>query len=102
MQTTWGRTLSVLLVPGGLVINPGRGGKGQSVKRGRGASGPLMTEQGLWDSGTLGSGDSRTLGREGAGMEGPAVKRKGGKDGFLFDGKVWVADGANKRPLGDS
>ena len=30
------------------------------------------------------------------------VKRKRGKDGFLIDGRVWTADGANKRPLGAS
>ena len=46
-------------------------------------------------------GDSGTLGR-GAGMEGPVVNRKGGKDGFLIDGRVRTADGANKRPLGAS
>ena len=30
------------------------------------------------------------------------VKRKVGKAGLLIDGRVWTADGANKRPLGAS
>ncbi len=64
-----------------------------------GASGPLMTEQGK-ESGRKAEGKGLREGK--AGMEGPVVNRKGGKDGFLFDGRVWVADGANKRPLGDS
>ena len=39
-------------------------------------------------------------GRQGADRECPAVKRKVAKAGLLIDGRVWVADGANKRPLG--
>jgi hypothetical protein len=66
----------------------GRTGEGHSGKRGT---------LGLWDSGTLGLWEG-----EGAGMEGPVVNRKVGKAGLLIDGRVWVADGANKRPLGDS
>ena len=81
------------------MINPGRDGKGQSVKRGRGASGPLMAEQGQY---TLGSGGLWDSGKGGAGMEGPVVNRKWGKAGLLIDGRVRTADGANKRPLGAS
>ena len=53
---------------GGLVINPGRDGKGQSVKRGRGASGPLMAEQGQY---TLGSGGLWDSGKGGQEWEAP-------------------------------
>lgn len=41
-------------------------------------------------------------GRQGADRECHAVKRKVAKAGLLIDGRVWVADGANKRPLGVS
>ena len=41
-------------------------------------------------------------GQTGADRECPAVKQKVAKAGLLIDGRVWVADGANKRPLGVS
>jgi len=54
---------------------------------------------GLWGSGKRGGAGLREAG---AGRGRPVIEREGGKDGFLFDGGVRTADGANKRPLGVS
>ena len=47
------------------------------------------------------SGQGQTVNGRGLG-HGPANERKGPVNGFLVDGRVVTADGAKKRPLGDS